>query len=52
MQVHGSPEKAEAARMPPKWSQLCGFVKDAVKRPLLWFFVVVGILCKYVDAVL
>jgi MFS family permease len=42
--VHGSVEKAEEARYPPKWSQLWGFVRDAVKRPLLWFFVSVGVL--------
>lgn len=44
LRVHGTPEKAEAARSPPRWSQFTGLIKDAVKNLSLWFFVLVGIL--------
>lgn len=42
--MHGTPEKAEEARSPPRWSQFTGLIKDAVKNLSLWFFVLVGIL--------
>lgn len=42
--MHGTPEKAEEARCPPRWSQLTGLIKDAVKNLSLWFFVLVGVL--------
>lgn len=44
LQVHGCPEKAEEARHPPRWGMLFGYVKDAFRNAMMWFFVVVGIL--------
>lgn len=42
--VHGSAEAAEAARSPPRWRQLLWLIYDALRRPLLWFFIAVGFL--------
>lgn len=44
VQVHGSAEAAEAARSPPRWRQLLWLIYDALRRPLLWFFIAVGFL--------
>ncbi|KAF6256298.1 major facilitator superfamily domain-containing protein, partial [Scenedesmus sp. NREL 46B-D3] len=42
--VHGSAEAADAARAPPRWRQLLWLIYDALRRPLLWFFIAVGFL--------
>jgi hypothetical protein len=44
LQVHGSAEAADAARAPPRWRQLLWLIYDALRRPLLWFFIAVGFL--------
>jgi hypothetical protein len=44
VQVHGTAEAADAAREPPRWRQLLWLIYDALRRPLLWFFIAVGFL--------
>lgn len=44
LQVHGSAEAADAARVSPHWSQMLSIVWDTTKRPLLWFFTLVSLL--------
>jgi hypothetical protein len=44
VQVHGTVEAADAARTPPRWRQLLWLIYDALRRPLLWFFIAVGFL--------
>lgn len=43
-QVYEKEAEAEAARVPPQWSQLLRIIIDATKRPLLWFFTAVSLL--------
>jgi hypothetical protein len=42
--VHGSEEEADAAKQPPRWSQLLAIVWRTMQKPLLWFLTLASLL--------